>query len=92
MSDSKQRKPDPVALFGFPPKEDPKGARRLHERPGSATYVEIKDADIVDPPPQVKHGREPDESVIWVRPDARVLLAELPLGFFDPGKPRRWPR
>ena len=99
MNDSKQpiaeqattANKDPVALFGFPPKKHPRGVRRLYEGPDSKAYVEIKVADIVRAGAD-KHAKEPGQSVIWVRPDARVLLAELPVSYLEPDKHLRWPR
>ena len=69
-----------VALIGYPPKKDPRGVRRLYERPGSPTHVEIKVADIVDQPPgEDKRARESGQRVLWVRRDARITLRELPV-------------
>ncbi len=81
----------PVALIGYPPKTHPRGVRRLYEEPGSPTHVEIKVADIVDPPPDTrKRARKPGQLVLWVRRDARIVLREVPV-LFDLKRPE-WPR
>jgi len=90
-ADARTTENGPVALIGFPPKKHPRGVRRLYEGPGSPTHVEIKVADIVDPPKdEDKHAREPGQVVLWVRRDARIVLRELPV-LYDLKLPR-WPR
>jgi len=91
---------DAVALIGYPPENDCPGVRRLYEGPGSPTHVEIKVADIVDPPAgEDKRPREPGQVVLWVRRDARVVLCEVPVyNVGQPGDPGhegglpQWPR
>ena len=85
--------PKPVLLWGFPPPtREPPNVRRLHERPGSKTYVEIKREDIVSAPPRARKPElEPGAIAIWVRGDAKVLLYEFEVRHLARG-PRRWPR
>jgi len=81
---------DPVALVGYPPKKNAKGVRRLYKQPGSATYVEIKAADVVDPPSTASKSRLPSgQIVIWVRCSAHIVLVEYDV---EDTSSWRWPR
>lgn len=83
---------DPVALVGYPRKREPRGVRRLYERPDSTTYVEIKVGDIVDAPPEIDDLAR-GQIAIWVRGDATVLLFELPVAYLNVNARRpHWPR
>lgn len=81
----------PVALVGYARKRDPRGVRRLYERPDSAAYVEIKVDDIVGPPAKGP-DLQPGEIVIWVRGDAKVSLAEVEVRHLLAQGRSRWPR
>jgi hypothetical protein len=80
----------PVMLVGYRSKRDSRGVRRLYDHPGSSTYVEVKVADIVEPPAEAGKPRpEPGQVVIWVRCKARILLVEYEVDDLDI---IHWPR
>ena len=81
---------DPIPLIGYPPKQQPRAVRRLHKRPGSETYVEIKIADVVEAPrgadkPHLERG----QVAIWAQCLAQVTLVEFDVNALAR---RKWPR